>query len=123
MAVCESGRRAVTHYRVNERFRAHTLINVELETGRTHQIRVHLSHRGYPLVGDPTYRKQIALECAISEELKATCRAFKRQALHATKLILNHPITDQPIEVTAPIPDDFEQLLTAMRLDRSLSST
>jgi 23S rRNA pseudouridine1911/1915/1917 synthase len=122
MAVCESGRRAVTHYRVNERFRAHTLINVELETGRTHQIRVHLNHSGYPLVGDPTYRKQIALECPISEELKTACRDFKRQALHAARLMLNHPITGLRIEVTAPLPEDFEQLLKAMQLDRSLKA-
>ena len=122
MAVCESGKHAITHYRIKERFRAHTLLDIELETGRTHQIRVHLSHSGYPLVGDPTYRKQIALECAISEELKATCRAFKRQALHATRLRLDHPRTNQTIDVTAPIPEDFEHLIDAMRSDSAQST-
>jgi 23S rRNA pseudouridine1911/1915/1917 synthase len=121
MAVVSTGKNAITHYRINERFRAHTLINVELETGRTHQIRVHMTHTGHPLVGDQTYKKQIALECKISDDLKTACKAFKRQALHAERLSFTNPISGTLIEASAPIPDDFNHLINAMRTDRDLT--
>ena len=121
MAVVEGGKKAVTHYRVKERFRAHTLIQVQLETGRTHQIRVHMMHTGYPLIGDPVYRKQIALESKISQELKQACQQFKRQALHAHRLTLTNPINNEPIQVAAPIPEDLNGLIIAMRADRDLN--
>ncbi len=118
MAVVSTGKKSITHYRIKERFRAHTLIKVELESGRTHQIRVHMTHTGHPLIGDQTYKKQIALECKISEDLKTACKEFTRQALHAEKLSLINPISGEQIEVTAAIPDDFSKLITAMRTDR-----
>jgi 23S rRNA pseudouridine1911/1915/1917 synthase len=117
MAVVDSGKHAITHYRIEERYRAHTLIKVKLETGRTHQIRVHMSHTGHPLIGDQTYRKQIALECKISEALKIACREFKRQALHAESLAFTNPVSGKDISVTAKLPPDFIQLIEAMRTD------
>ena len=99
MAVRADGREAVTHYRVLKRFRGHTYVRAQLETGRTHQIRVHLAHIGYPLVGDPVYgnsRRQIPR--GSSEPLVATLGTFKRQALHATRLALEHPLTGKPLE-------------------------
>lgn len=117
MAVVDTGKQAITHYRIAERYRAHTLIKVMLETGRTHQIRVHMSHTGHPLIGDQTYRKQIALECKITEALKIACRDFKRQALHAESLAFTNPLSGKDISVTAKLPDDFMQLIDAMRTD------
>ena len=114
MAVTDTGKPAVTHYRVKARYPAHTLLSVELETGRTHQIRVHLTHAGYPLVGDKTYRKQKALVCRITPELQQACLHFPRQALHAEKLTLTHPINGRDINFKAPIPDDMNSLIKSM---------
>ncbi len=118
MAIAAQGRQAVTHYRVAERFRAHTLLDIELETGRTHQIRVHLLHQGYPIVGDRTYGKKIALENKISTDLQQSIRALTRQALHAKHLSLLHPTTAKPMQFDAPLPQDMLDLITALKLDQ-----
>ena len=117
MAVRRDGREAVTHYRIEERFRGLTLLRVQLETGRTHQIRVHLAHIGLPIVGDPVYggrRRQIA---GASEELQSVLRRFRRQALHAQRLALDHPVTGRHHTFEAPLPADFRELLEALRAD------
>lgn len=117
-AVVDGGKPAVTHYKVEERFRGHTLICVRLETGRTHQIRVHLSHKHYPLVGDATYGGRLKFPKGASDELKEALRAFPRQALHARKLGLIHPSTGDYMEFTAPRPADLAELIDALRHDR-----
>jgi len=117
MAVRESGRPAVTHYRVIERFRAHTYLSVQLETGRTHQIRLHMSHLKYPIVGDPVYGGRFGQPRGAAQGLIATLRAFKRQALHAASLGFDHPRTGKRMALNSPVPDDFEQLLLALRDD------
>ena len=117
MAVREGGRAAVSHYRVIKRFRAHTHLRVQLETGRTHQIRVHLSHIGFPLVGDRVYGGRLALPKGATEDLRAALRAFPRQALHAARLRFEHPVTGQPVECAAPLPSDLRDLLAALARD------
>jgi len=117
MAVVQSGKEAVTHYRVAERFRGHTHIKVKLETGRTHQIRVHMAHRQYPLVGDPVYGGRLRFPKGCTEELRQALRAFKRQALHASRLGLIHPASEEYMEWTAELPDDMQQLLSVLRKD------
>ena len=116
-AVREGGRAARTHYRVRDRFRAHALLQCELESGRTHQIRVHMAHAGFPLVGDPLYGGGLKLPRGASEELIATLRGFKRQALHAEKLAFEHPVTRAPMSFEVEPPQDFLDLLRALRLD------
>jgi 23S rRNA pseudouridine1911/1915/1917 synthase len=117
MTVRTGGRDAVTHYRVIERFRRHTWVRVMLETGRTHQIRLHLSHAGYPLVGDPVYGRRLVIPKGATPKLGETLRAFRRQALHAAKLVFPHPVDGREIEVTAPLPPDFVGLVAALRKD------
>jgi 23S rRNA pseudouridine1911/1915/1917 synthase len=117
MAVRVSGRPAVTHYRVLERFRAHTYLSVKLETGRTHQIRLHLSHIKYPIVGDPVYGGRFGLPRGASLSLIETLRGFKRQALHAATLGFAHPRTGKSLVLQSPVPPDFTRLLTALRED------
>ncbi|MEG3115877.1 23S rRNA pseudouridine(1911/1915/1917) synthase RluD [Salinicola sp. 4072] len=117
-AVTASGKPAVTHYRVNERFRAHTHVRCRLETGRTHQIRVHLAHVRYPLVGDPVYGGRLKMPAGAGESLKTLLREFPRQALHAHKLRFEHPVGGAPIECKAPLPDDMFLLLDALREDQ-----
>jgi 23S rRNA pseudouridine1911/1915/1917 synthase len=114
MAVRSDGRPSVTHYRVMKRFRAHTLAHVELESGRTHQIRVHLAHIGYPVVGDPVYGGRRRLPAGASPELIAALEEFKRQALHAARLRLSHPITGKEVEWEAPMPADMARLVAVM---------
>jgi 23S rRNA pseudouridine1911/1915/1917 synthase len=122
MAVRESGRPAITHYRVLERFRAHTYISVKLETGRTHQIRLHLAHQKYPIVGDPVYGGRFAQPRDASQELIVTLRAFKRQALHAANLGFDHPRTGKRLALQSPVPEDFSQLLLALRDDARVAA-
>ena len=117
MAVRGSGREAVTHYRVIERFRAHTHVRVHLETGRTHQIRVHLTHAGFPLVGDPLYGKRLVFPKGATPRLIETMRGFRRQALHAARLAFVHPVTGKRVEFSTPLPPDFLELLAALRED------
>jgi 23S rRNA pseudouridine1911/1915/1917 synthase len=116
-AVREGGRPAVTHYRVREKFRAHALLQCELESGRTHQIRVHMAHAGWPLVGDPLYGKGLKLPRGARPELADTLRGFKRQALHAEHLAFAHPVTDTALAFDAEPPRDFVDLLDALRED------
>lgn len=114
MAVVETGRLAVTHFRLQEKFNHYTLLKVMLETGRTHQIRVHFSHHNHPVVGDQLYsRLQLAKGC--SEKLADSLRSFKRQALHARHLSFEHPVSGEVVSFEAPLPEDFQQLLTVMR--------
>jgi len=122
MAVRESGRPAVTHYRVLERFRAHSYLSVQLETGRTHQIRLHLSHLKYPIVGDPVYGGRFAQPKGASVSLVDTLRAFKRQALHAASLGFDHPRTGKRLQLDCPVPTDFAALLLALRDDARLAA-
>lgn len=117
MAVHPNGRPAVTHYTVAERFRAHTLVDVRLETGRTHQIRVHFAYRRHPLVGDPVYGGRLALPAGASGALVEALRGFRRQALHAARLAFEHPVTAEAIDVTAELPDDFAALIDVLRTD------
>lgn len=117
MAVRSDGREAVTHYRVLKRFRGHTYVRVELETGRTHQIRVHLAHIGYPLVGDPVYGGRRRIPSGATPELIATLDSFHRQALHATRLALEHPLTGKRLEWEVPPPADMAALLQALERD------
>jgi len=111
-----TGKAAVTHYRVRERFRAHTVIECRLETGRTHQIRVHMAHIRHPLVGDAVYGG-LKLPKGATPELVEVMRAFKRQALHAEQLEFAHPKTGKPVKVSAERPADMERLVKALRDD------
>jgi 23S rRNA pseudouridine1911/1915/1917 synthase len=115
-----SGKQALTHYRVRERFRAHTLIECRLETGRTHQIRVHMAHVQHPLVGDAVYGSGLRLPKGATPELVDALRAFRRQALHAEKLEFVHPKTGKAVSVTAERPGDLEQLVGKLREDSVL---
>ncbi len=117
MAVIEGGKPAVSHYRVLERFRSHTHTRVKLETGRTHQIRVHMSHVGFPLVGDPVYSGRFRIPPAASPTLVDTLKHFPRQALHARFLELEHPVTKKHMKWESPLPDDLVWLLTLLRQD------
>ena len=117
MAIRVSGRPAVTHYRVLERFRAHTFLSVKLETGRTHQIRLHLSHIKYPIVGDPVYGGRFGLPRGATQALIESLRGFKRQALHAATLGFDHPRSGKRLTLQSPVPTDFAQLLEVLRED------
>lgn len=117
MAVREDGKDAVTHYRLRERFRSHTALECRLETGRTHQIRVHMAHLKHPIVGDPLYGGPLRLPKGASEELIAALRGFKRQALHAEVLEFAHPVSGEPVRCQAPVPDDLLALMQALRTD------
>jgi 23S rRNA pseudouridine1911/1915/1917 synthase len=116
-AIREDGRESVTHYRVLHRYRGHTHIRLQLETGRTHQIRVHMAHIHYPLVGDRVYGGRLLLPKGASPELIDALRAFKRQALHAARLAFEHPVTGKPVDVTAELPTDMKELLAALSKD------
>ena len=115
MAILPGGRDAVTHYNVKERFRDFTRIQAQLETGRTHQIRVHFSYLGHGLIGDPVYVNRVRFPAGASEALIDMLRSFKRQALHAAKLGLVHPRTGEEMMFEAPWPEDFTQLIEVLR--------
>lgn len=117
MAVSPMGKPAVTHYRVAEHFREHTRIRLRLETGRTHQIRVHMSYIQHPLVGDIVYGGRPRIPKGASEALINTIRQFDRQALHAVMLKFEHPITGERLQFHAPVPDDMVKLTEALRQD------
>jgi 23S rRNA pseudouridine1911/1915/1917 synthase len=118
MAVRSDGRDAVTHVRIIERFRAHTQVLAQLETGRTHQIRVHLAHIGHPVVGDPVYGTRHRYPSGASDELRATLDGFGRQALHAAQLALQHPISGESLAWQAPLPADMQELIGALAADQ-----
>ena len=120
MAVFPTGKPAVTHYRVMEKYRLHTRLRLRLETGRTHQIRVHMAHIAHPLVGDPLYGGRPRPPKGASESFIQTLRDFDRQALHATMLRLYHPITGELMEWHAPIPEDMQKLIQELQLDTEL---
>ncbi|WP_213991473.1 23S rRNA pseudouridine(1911/1915/1917) synthase RluD [Sodalis sp. dw_96] len=117
MAVHPMGKPAVTHYRIMEHFRAHTRLRLRLETGRTHQIRVHMAFINHPLVGDPLYGGRPRPPKGASEAFVNMLRGFDRQALHATRLRLYHPITGIEMEWFAPLPQDMVELIAVMKAD------
>jgi 23S rRNA pseudouridine1911/1915/1917 synthase len=119
MAVRADGREAITHYRIEKRFRAHTLVRVRLETGRTHQIRVHLAHIGFPLVGDPVYGGRRGVPAGCPPRVAEALRSFSRQALHAARLTLAHPDTGRELQFEAPLPADMQQLIERLEADRA----
>jgi len=118
-AIISSGRPARTHYRIIDRFPAHTHLKVQLDTGRTHQIRVHMAHIKHPLVGDPVYGKRMVLPKGATEELKRVLQNFKRQALHARELKLTHPQTKEELSFECDLPTDFIELINALKNDKN----
>ena len=115
MAVTSSGKPAITHFQVKERFGHHTAITVNLETGRTHQIRVHLAWYKYPLLGDPVYGGRLRVPKGAGDELLSAIRGFARQALHAQSLRFVHPARDEEVTFTTPLPEDLSQLFSVLR--------
>lgn len=113
----QGGKPAITHYRVKEKFRAHTHVSVRLETGRTHQIRVHMAHIHFPIVGDPVYGGRLKLPKQCSEELASCLRRFRRQALHARQLGIVHPASGEEMSWSQATPDDMQALLDTLRQD------
>jgi len=112
--VRDDGRRAVTHYRVNRHLAGATLLDLKLETGRTHQIRVHMQHAGFPLVGDPMYGRK-GSPSGLTDAQRAAWRTFPRQALHAVRLVLKHPVSGADIDVVSPMPDDMAGLVETLQ--------
>ena len=117
MAVVSGGKEAVTHYRVEERYRAHTLVRVQLETGRTHQIRVHMAHQHIPVLGDPAYGGRLRMPKGADAAFRDLLSGFRRQALHATQLGLTHPISNEEMRWQAEVPEDMAQLIEVLRED------
>ena len=122
MAVSSQGKPAVSHYRVMKKYRAHTLVQVKLESGRTHQIRVHMAHLHHPVVGDPVYGGRLKIPAGASEKLKQELRGFKRQALHALKLSLTHPGTGKRAQWVSSVPEDMNKLMEALAQDAKVHS-
>ncbi|GAB4511680.1 MAG: 23S rRNA pseudouridine(1911/1915/1917) synthase RluD [Sulfuricaulis sp.] len=122
MAVSSQGKPAVSHYRVMKKYRAHTLVQVRLESGRTHQIRVHMAHLNYPVVGDPVYGGRLKIPAGASENLKDVLRGFRRQALHALKLSLIHPKTGKRVQWATSVPEDMSKLMEALAQDAKTHS-
>jgi len=123
MTVVNGGKEAITHYRLVERFRGHTHIRVNLETGRTHQIRVHMAHIHYPLMGDGVYGGRLRHPKGASQALLDALRGFKRQALHAGKIGLLHPATGELMEREAEMPEDMQQIIQVLRADAKTQDT
>ena len=115
MAVVASGRTAVTHYRILQTFPGLTHIELSLETGRTHQIRVHLAHLGFAIIGDPAYGRRPKLPKGMDTGVANAVRAFPRQALHARTLRLLHPADQRMMEFHAPLAEDIAGLLALLR--------
>jgi 23S rRNA pseudouridine1911/1915/1917 synthase len=114
MAVVSDGKEARTHYSVLQRFHGHSHLELKLETGRTHQIRVHMAHLGYPLVGDSLYAGRFKIHKGASAGFIEYLRNFGRQALHAAELALIHPATGEEVSWSAPLPQDFQTLLSQL---------
>jgi 23S rRNA pseudouridine1911/1915/1917 synthase len=123
MAVVNNGKPAITHYRVEQRFRAHTWLRVKLETGRTHQIRVHMAHLHHSLVGDPLYGGRLRIPKGCSDALRETLRSFKRQALHASHLGLRHPASGEMMDWQQPLPTDMAELIAQLQQDLAQHET
>lgn len=121
MAVVEDGKPAITHYRIIKKFQAYTHLRVQLETGRTHQIRVHMAQIRHPLVGDRVYGGRLRLPPNVDEALREYIRLFPRQALHATSLGLIHPITGEEVSWNVPLPADMQELLKRLKSAEVLS--
>jgi len=121
MAVVAGGKQAISHYRVIQRFRAHTHVKVKLETGRTHQIRVHMSHIYFPLIGDATYGGRLRIPPGASQELIRELREFPRQALHARRLELVHPLDGRTMQWQVPLPEDMQHLLALLKEDGEIA--
>jgi len=117
--VSHSGKDAITHFRIIKKFEHHTFIKVKLETGRTHQIRVHMSHIGYPLIGDPVYGGRLKLPKGATLKLQKSLRDFNRQALHAAMLGLIHPVSNKYMEWCVSVPTDFSDLLNTLKTESS----
>ena len=117
MAVNEKGKPAITHYRVSERYRLHTKLTVKLETGRTHQIRVHMAYINHPLLGDPVYGGRFKIPAASDEAFVESLKGFRRQALHARHLGLIHPATNEFIDWEVEVPQDMLDIQDVLRLD------
>lgn len=117
MKISAGGRESLTRYRILERFRDHTRLRLKLETGRTHQIRVHMAWIRHPLVGDPVYGGRMALPKGLGEEARDAMRKFRRQALHARKLGLIHPVTGESLTWQVPPPADMQELIMGLRKD------
>lgn len=117
-AVIGSGKHAVTHYRVEHRYRAHTHIRCKLETGRTHQIRVHMAHIRYPLLGDPSYGGRLRLPKGASETTQEALQAFRRQALHAGSLGFIHPANGEEVSWQVEMPEDMLTMLAVLAKDQ-----
>lgn len=116
MAVLDQGgKHAVTHFRVEQRMGAYTLLRCKLETGRTHQIRVHMAYRGYPLVGDPVYGGRLKMPAGANDEVRQSLADFRRQALHAQRLTLTHPSTGEVVSFSAELAPDIARLLNVMQ--------
>lgn len=118
MSVVNEGKKAITHYRVLEKFRAHSLLKIRLETGRTHQIRVHMAYIHHPIVGDATYGKRLQLSKGMDTELITFLRQFKHQALHAFTLGFTHPMSSEWLQFDIPLPEDIQHLLFLLRKDK-----
>ena len=117
MAVNEKGKPAITHYRVSERYRLHTKLTVKLETGRTHQIRVHMAYINHPLLGDPVYGGRFKIPAASDDAFVESLKEFRRQALHARHLGLIHPATNEFIDWEVEVPQDMLDIQEVLRLD------
>ncbi|EED35770.1 ribosomal large subunit pseudouridine synthase D [Luminiphilus syltensis NOR5-1B] len=117
MAVVSDGKPAITHFRVANRFEHFTQLQVNLETGRTHQIRVHMAWCRHPLVGDPVYGGRLRIPAGISDRLKSALADFQRQALHARSLGFDHPATGERMQFDANLPDDFRGLLAVLEAE------
>ena len=114
-SISDIGKEAITHYRVSDRFKSHTHVKAILETGRTHQIRVHLSHIGHPLIGDSTYGGRVRFPKKASQDLKEALKNFGRQALHSKKLSLVHPVSGKSMSWKTDLPDDMKELLNTFK--------